>query len=54
MNSPVINRDELLIDVLTLYTVNGIGVNRFYQLVNKFGGPEIVLKQTRTTLTASS
>jgi DNA processing protein len=51
MSSPAKNRDEILIDVLTLYTVNGIGVNRFYQLVKKFGGPGRVLRQTRATLT---
>lgn len=42
---------EKLVDLLTLRNISGIGVARFYQLVNHFGSPADVLKASVNNLT---
>jgi DNA processing protein len=42
---------EKLIDLLALRSINGVGVGRFYQLVNHFGSPSEVLKASVNNLT---
>jgi len=46
MSYQTTDKIEILEDILTLLSVDGIGIRRFYQLVNSFGSPGDVLNKT--------